>query len=532
MLSKKILAQVTKFHIRTFIRIQWLGITFRSIACRSIARLKIACLLLFASILTSSLIASIPTVEATSFESNVPDIGQGGDWVIDTAQERLLGFAMMQKINEAELVTRDNVVNDYLHNLSIRLQAAAPHTDFKLHYFCIENDVLNAFAFLGGHIAVHSGLIIATERESELAAVLSHETAHITQQHLARIITTNKKMTPLTMVQLAGAIALGALGGNPEAGMHLANAAMGAHVQNMINFTRGHEKEADRIGIQILSKAGFDPHAMESIFKKLSAKMQYHEKPPEYLLTHPMHEDRMADAYNRAIQMPRQNIPDSLFYQLIRARVVVGTQENARRRVKRLTEIFNSDKNAQTDKTALEYALALALSKNRQYNQAEDHINNLIDRYPNEWIFKYTLAEIERDKGNYESAAERFKFLSESDPNNFAANLMYVELLIETKKVEDLRKAKVMLMKLQKVRPFDANLLQSLAKVQSLLKNKVDLHQTQAEWHHIRGEYKEAEKQLDIAIEYAEKKEPYRVTRLNARKKELESELKQIKKLE
>ncbi len=503
MASNKILVTAKKFHIRTFLN------------------LSIACILYFGSILT---------VHATSFQSNVPDIGQGGDWVIDTAQERLLGFAMMQKINEAELITRDNVVNDYLHNLSTRLQAAAPHTDFKLHYFCIENDILNAFAFLGGHIAVHSGLIIAAERESELAAVLSHETAHITQQHLARIITTNKKMTPLTVLQLAGAIALGALGGNPEAGMHLANAAMGAHVQNLINFTRSHEKEADRIGIQILSQAGFDPHAMESIFKKLSAQTKYHEKPPEYLLTHPMHEERMADAYNRAIQMPKQQIPDSLFYQLIRARVLVGNQENAKRRVKRLTEIFNADKHS--DKTTLEYALALALAKNRQYKQAEDHLNNLIDRYPNEWLFKYSLAEIERDKGDYESAAERFKFLSESDPTNFAASLMYVELLMETKNVEDLKKARVMLMKLQKVRPFDTNLLQSLAKVQSLLKNRVDLHQTQAEWHHLRGEYKEALKQLDIAIEYAEKKESYRVSKLNARKKELETEQQQIKKLE
>src|ERR1700722_14761752 len=123
MLGKKILTTAKKYHIRiflirTFVIRKFLIRTFRSIAC----------LLFFGSILTA---------QATSFESNVPDIGQGGDWVIDTAQERLLGYAMMQKINEAELVTRDNVVNDYLHNLSIRLQAAAPHTDFKLHYFCI-----------------------------------------------------------------------------------------------------------------------------------------------------------------------------------------------------------------------------------------------------------------------------------------------------------------------------------------------------------------------------------------------------------
>lgn len=468
---------------------------------------------------------------ATTFESNIPDIGQGGDWVIDTAQERLMGHAMMQQINGTDFITRDAVVNDYLHSLSIRMQAAAPHTDFKLHYFCIEQDIFNAFAFFGGHIAVFSGLILAAEKESELAAVLAHETAHVTQQHLARIITSNKKMTPLTIAQMIGAIAIGTLGGSPEAGMHLANAALGAHMQHHINYTRTHEREADRIGIQILSKAGFNPHAMSDIFQKMNSKMIYHTKPPEYLLTHPLNEERMADAYNRATQMPKQKIPDSLFYQLIRARVSVSNQENAKKRVKSLTILVNADQ--LSDKTPIEYALALALAKNRQYSDALELLHKLIERHPEEWVLKMSLAEINREKGDLTSAIEGFQTLAENNPANYAIHLSYADAMLDTKKPEDIKKAKLLLTKLLKDRPYDTNLLQLLVKAHSMLGDKIDLHQTQAEWHYLRGEHKEAIKQLDLAAEKLERldKKSYRTTKILARKKEMQDEFKQIQKL-
>jgi beta-barrel assembly-enhancing protease len=301
-------------------------------------------------VLIASLLAC-PNTSATRFKSNIPDIGQGGDWVIDVQQERTMGNMLIQQIRGADYIHPDPVVNDYLRELALKLQAASGHTDHKLHFFCVNNDELNAFAFFGGHVAVHSALIIATESESELAAVLSHETAHIAQHHLARILTSNKKMMALTLAELVAAFAIGM--GSPEAGMHLATAALGGHIQQLINYTNSHEKEADRIGIQILHKAGFDPHAMPAIFHKLQSKTQYATKPPEYLLTHPMYEDRVADTENRADKLSYQKPPENLNFHLMRSRLVLGNQENAKRRVQRLHKLLEADRHP--DKSPLEY---------------------------------------------------------------------------------------------------------------------------------------------------------------------------------
>lgn len=470
--------------------------------------------------------ALMPVVAHTpNFESNIPDVGQSGAWAIDSHQERLMGNMMMEQITASDFITSDTVVNDYLYELSAKLQASAPPIDFKLQFFCVDSSVLNAFAFFGGYVAVHSGLILAAETESELAAVLAHETAHITQRHLARILTNNKKMMPLTVAEIIGALAIGTLGGSPEAGMHLANAALGGHIQNLINYTRIHEQEADRLGIQILSKAGFDPHGMARMFHKLSAKNQYQTKPPEYLLTHPMFEDRIADASNRAEKMVYHKKPDNLFFQLIRARLVATSQENAKRRVQRLTQQLKSEPSL--NKTPLEYALALSLSKNRQYSQAEILMLTLSERHPDQWLFRFGLGEIAREKGDIDHALNCLKTLYEKSPNNYALSIYYADTLMDAKQI---KAAKEILLKQQKAHAHDANLLQLLARAHGLSGAKVDLHQTQAEWHVLRGEHREAFQQFDLALEYEDKKS-YRASQILARKKELQSTIKEVQKL-
>lgn len=456
----------------------------------------IALILFFAS---CSIIT--PFSRATIIESNIPDVGQRSHLSLSAETEAILGQSVMQQLRASEQLVQDLVVDEYLNGLSVRLVNALEglgyHLDFKLKFFGFESEVLNAFAFLGGHVAVHTGLILALENEAELAAVLSHETAHIVQRHLARIVTDNKRMMPLTYAELLAALVIGALG-SPEAGSHLARAVMGMHTQRLINYTRDHEQEADRIGIQIMAKAGFDPKAFPEVFRILSQKTRYNEKPPEYLLTHPVHESRIADSTNRLKHLHFEQKPcDPLFFQLVRARIAAESQETSKQRLKRFRDI--RAKNQQQNHVALEYAFALALGKNKQYQEAEEILLSLEEQKPMVWVFPLSRAELMMEAGNFNEAVVLLKPLFEQNSRLHPVVVKYTEALLALKEAS---LAEQILSKHRKLYPNDSQILQQLVKSYSLLKRPVDQHQTQATWLSSRGEFDAALKQLDFALDY------------------------------
>jgi predicted Zn-dependent protease len=442
-----------------------------------------------------------PGTHSTIIESNVPDLGQRSHLSLSIETEAILGQAVMQQLRASDQLVQDLVVDEYLQGLSRKLSRALEkldlHLDYQLKFFGFESSVLNAFAFLGGHIAVHTGLILALENEAELAAVLSHETAHIVQRHLARIVTDNKKMMPLTYAQLLGALLIGALG-SPEAGSHIAQAAMGAHAQRLINYTREHEKEADRIGIQIMAKAGFDPKSFPEVFRILSQKTRFNEAPPEYLLTHPVHEARIADSTNRLKQLQYEPIPsDPLFFQLVRARIAVESHENVKQGLKRFKEML--DKHQNQDNEAYVYAYALSLGKNKQYEEAEKMILALEEKHPEVWVFPLSRAELNIESGHYDAAIAILKPLFDKHSRLHPIVVKYTEALLAANQTAA---AEQILSKHRKSHPNDSQVLQQLVKSYSVLKRPVQLHQTQAAWLCSRGEFDAALKQLDFALDY------------------------------
>lgn len=195
-----------------------------------------------------------------------------------------------------------------------------PYNNLHIKFFAINDASINAFAFFGGHIAVHSGLILVSDNESELAGVMAHELAHISQQHLLRQIVDSKRLMPVTLAQSLLAIALGV----PE----LIIPAMAGHTQQMLNYSRMHEQEADRLGLQILAKANFDPHGLPNILQRMESTLRYHNKPPEYLLTHPLSESRIADTQSRANMLDYKRQPSSNMFHLIKARLEVQNASN------------------------------------------------------------------------------------------------------------------------------------------------------------------------------------------------------------
>lgn len=457
--------------------------------------------------LFANLLAFTPYPNCIAIETNIPDLGQHTQSILSTSTEQLMGDAIMRKIYGTDCVIFDPVVSEYLTQLAAKFTQHANIKDYPLHFFGLNTAEINAFAFFGGHIAVHGGLMLMVENESELAAVLAHETSHISQHHLARILESNKQRAPITIAEVLAAAAIGALGA-PEAGAHLATAALAGHVQHLINFTREHEYEADRMGMNLLAKMNYDPKAMASVFERLKQSSIYSDKPPEYLMTHPVFEARIADAQNRAASLPQHKPTDNLLFYLARARIESTYDEkNNNNNIKRF-KVKLAKMNANTgvnnvNRVAAEYGYALTLVKSHRQKENKEGLEilkRLVNEHPNEWALELGLIEAEAMTGTYDSV-QKFKQLHEKYPRNFGLTLSYVNILLQNGKAKEA----LYLLKLQRRDNFNNPIIhQFLAQAHSITHQHTEVHRAQAEWHFARGEEKETEKQLELALERAE----------------------------
>lgn len=273
----------------------------------------------------------------------------------------------------------------------------------------VEDNTINAFAGPGGYIGINSGLITLTTSESELAAVLAHEIAHVTQNHLGRMLARSKTNSLATLGMLAAAIALGMatnVGGNATAGM--AAAAMAGNVQDLINFTRSNEEEADRMGMQTLYRSKFNPDSMPTIFEAMQrANFGFGDDTPVYLRTHPVTAVRIADAKNRVAQYQKRKYLSSQTYYLMREHLRVETFASALGAVKYYQGKLK--KKRYQNKQAIEYGLALALQRNHKDKQAIAAIRPLTKQHPNQVIYQMALADILSDDKQLGSAVKILK---------------------------------------------------------------------------------------------------------------------------
>jgi predicted Zn-dependent protease len=225
----------------------------------------------------------------------------------------------MRYVRARQKVVDDPLIDAYLADLGRDMVEASEAPGTPFHFFLIESPQINAFAGPGGYIGFNSGLLLTTDSENELAAVMAHEMSHVTQRHLVRAFDNAASMSLAQGALLIGAIILGATVGG-QAGIAAAAGAQAAALQQQINFTRANEQEADRVGMALLAEAGFVPSAMPAFFERMGrANQLYATKVPVFLRTHPVTTSRIADATGRAEQYPYRHRPDSLGYLLTRA---------------------------------------------------------------------------------------------------------------------------------------------------------------------------------------------------------------------
>lgn len=433
-----------------------------------------------------------------SVGDGLPDLGDISQTVLTPLQERQIGQQSMLQIRVSKQFLGDAEINDYLNQLGNRLveNSAEPGQDFE--FFAINDYNINAFAMPGGFIGVNVGLLLTVQSESELAAVLSHEIAHVTQHHLARIIAGQQGDGLASMAALA--LAILAARNSPQAAEAAIASMQARTIQKQLDFTRTHEQEADRIGLDILQKSDFSIHAMPEFLNRLQRATQLLEgHAPSYLRTHPITGDRIADIENRVYKQPYRLIPDSLDFQLVRTKLIAA-QKTAPDAIIYFSEALGAQKHG--NPVAQRYGLVNALLRNNEIKRASQELSALRNLtktsplYRNSPMIETLAGQVKRAEKNDLATLSYYRNAVQNFPQHRALVYDYAELLLQNNQAENA--AKLLTEQLAR-HPSDAKLYDLQANAYALQNKHLEQHQAQAYSYAWQGNLYAAIEHLELA---------------------------------
>jgi predicted Zn-dependent protease len=363
----------------------------------------------------------------------LPDLGSPADAILSKSTEAQIGRAIMREIRRSGVVIEDPQITEYINDIGHRIALQSNDGDQKFTFFVVNDSRINAFALPGGFIGVHTGLIEASRNEDELAGVMAHEVAHVTQRHIARAIHASSRQSMLSTAMMLGAIIMGAAGGSSDAVQAGIALAQGTAAQQQINFTRSNEFEADRIGIGALAEAGFDPYGMASFFEVMSRQEtgSPDSRMPEFLRTHPVTTARIAEARSRAAGYSRVTSDDSANYGIARARILVDRYDTAEKAV---AYFERRDYEDQTDFER--YGRAVAYQRDDRDRQANAIFEELAAKDKKVIAYHIGLAQTQLALEDYQRGQDTFDRAMELFPRNVPLVIHYAEALLLLGKAE------------------------------------------------------------------------------------------------
>jgi predicted Zn-dependent protease len=459
------------------------------------------------------LLLSVFASLAPAGSDDLPELGDASQSALSPAQERGVGESIMRQVRGLPGFVDDAEVTDYLNDIGYRLVSVSTDARQDFSFFALMDNSVNAFALPGGFIGVHSALLLTSQSESEFAAVLSHEVAHVTQRHIARMIAAQQRQGLASMAAIA--IAILAARSNPQAAAGAIAAAQAQALSERLAFTRDNEREADRIGVQILEKAGFDPHAMPVFLDRLQKATKVLDSgAPTYMRTHPVTFERIADVQNRTFGLAYKQVPDSLEFQLVRAKL------RSRQKDPREAVVFFDDLIAErkfSNEVAAQYGLveALRLAKMERRLPAElEKLRKIAPRHP-----MLTTAEARTllALGRMQDALAVMKAGMKEFPTHRALIYDYAEQLIASKRAEE---ANVVIENRMQKDPNDGRLYELQAKAYSELGKTMLKHRSLAEAYLAAGNLPLAIEQLKLALKNNDG-DFYTVSSIEARIREL-----------
>jgi predicted Zn-dependent protease len=414
----------------------------------------------------------------------LPDLGDSAQSSFTALEERRLGDEIM----------RDAEATDYVNVLGNRLVSRGSDSRQEFEFFLIQERSINAFALPGGYVGIHTGLILAAQSESELASVVAHEVAHVTQRHIARIIAQQKQSTVMSLAALA--VAILAARSNPEVASAATVFGQAGAIQNMLNFTRDHEREADRVGLQILEGAGYDPRSMAVFFERMQRATRIYEVggAPSYLRTHPLTYERIADIENRLERLPYRQVADSTDFQLVRAKLRAELDPPAQAR-----EFFEQSlaERRFLSESASRYGLASSLVRLKDYAGARKEYAALKRSTTAHPMVESLGCRIASAAGETESALSCYRDALRAFPNHRALTYEYAELLLQARRAEPA--LNVIAQRLQ-VSADDAKLYLLQGRAYALQGKRFAQHRATGEAYAKMGNVRAAIEQIQIAL--------------------------------
>ena len=450
----------------------------------------------------------------------LPDLGDSSQLTVSPQMERRVGEAAMRDIRLHDPAFDDDAeATAYLNVLGDRLVSNSQGANQKFEFFLVKDPTLNAFALPGGYIGVNTGTIVTAQSESELAAVLAHEIAHVTQHHMARMAT---KDGQLSMAMLA-AMALAIVARNSQVGTAAATIGQASAITAQIGYSREFEREADRIGFQTLKKSGFDVRAMPEFFLRMQkAERLYENNAPAYLRDHPITTERIADAENRVQGLPYKQVPDSLDFQLVRAKL--RAEQGAPRDTLAQLEADLREKKF-SNEIAARYGVAVALLRAHEPVRAAAELAPLLKTTDHPMLAGLD-ARIKRASGDYKGALVVLKHALVRYPDNRELNYECIDTM---QRLGQNREAESLLEQQIANFPRDARLYELRAKGYASLGKHLLAYQAQAEAYALQGSLPAAIEELRLAQKSGDG-DFYQLSSVDARLRDLQAQLAQQKK--
>ena len=473
---------------------------------------------LLASILLTILLtlASAPGVSFAAVKrgpTDLPSLGDASSRTISPELERKIGESFLKQLH-AQVKTSDDPILKYF--IERQLVDLAQYSDLRegiMSVIVVDNPNINAFAAPGGVVGINLGLLLYAQDVHEYASVIAHELAHLSQRHFARGVEEQRSQTIPMIASLIAAIIIGAAGGG-DAALAALGSAQAAAQAGALRFSRERETEADRVGFNTLVRASHDPSAMSRMFERMQRAYRFTRKPPEFLLTHPLSETRIADARNQALDIPRGNYQDSVDYQLMRTRAEVHYQKNPAQGI----SIYRNKLRDNPVDIAANYGLALSLSRNDEHDEALRRVQELLVLNAQSILYQAAYADLLIAADKLDHAREILSHNLVLNPDNAPLSALYAKALKES---ELHAEAEAVLERQSQIRPNDVDVWYNLAETAGLAGNITGVHLARAEYFYLHGAYHRSIQHLEYAQRLVTRTNPQLNSRLAQRIQDL-----------
>lgn len=451
---------------------------------------------------------------------DLPDFGDSAGRVISPEYDRRLGQLFLKQIRQYSRIVSDPEVESYIESLGYNLASHSDDAEQSFHFFFVDDPAINAFAGPGGMVGMNTGVILTSENESELAAVLAHEISHVTQRHLARYFEEVDRYGLPMLAAMLGAIAVAVV--DPQAGAAAIAGVTGLNAQNQINFTRANEEEADRIGMQLLAKSGYNPRSMPGFFEKLQKSSRYAQSSaPEFLRTHPLTTSRIADSEARAEKYPNKEYSNSHTYELVRYKLLVNSYKTPNEAIVALRQTLDAHKGNAKEQLPVRYGLAYAYIADRDFERARQQIKYLMDDNADDIAYLLLTAKLETEDSNYAAAFKIYKKAYGLYPDYKPVVIAYSRALLDVKQA---KQARNILRNYERHHDHDLTSYSLLGQAEAMLGNEVETAILQSEYYYLAGETQLAADKLKF-IQQQYQLDYYQEQRVTAREAELKYEL-------